>query len=134
MTLYLSLGGRGAIEQAMPRLKQQLKDDSCFDLSAFDKTFGGSDDLCEFLIFLLGGAPFYEGKPICDLLSPLCTCDDAYERFCDHLLSVFGPGTLSGAEVSSFRAILEELRPRILDPKPVKPVLVYSIEPERMRA
>ncbi|MDN3719579.1 hypothetical protein QW131_11205 [Roseibium salinum] len=47
-----------------------------------------SDDLSEFLIFLCGGAPFYDGEPVSRLLSPLCSSADTYQRFVDHLVAV----------------------------------------------
>ncbi len=94
MTLYLKLGGRTAIMRAMPRLKARLEQDPCFDVTSFLPEFEHSDDLTEFLIFLAGGAPFYDGKPVCELLAPICTCNNIYERFVDHLVAVIFDGAL----------------------------------------
>ena len=134
MTLYLKLGGRKAIKRAMPRLQARLEQDPCFDLGGFRDEFEHSDDLTEFLIFLSGGAPFYDGKPICDLLSPICTCTDIYERFVDHLVAVMFGGTVSRSDETSFRELMKRLRPQVLDPKPLPPVLVYSIEKDTLSA
>ncbi|MCV0426425.1 MAG: Clp protease ClpP [Roseibium sp.] len=134
MTLYLKLGGRKAIKRAMPHLQARLEQDPCFDLGGFREEFERSDDLTEFLIFLSGGAPFYDGKPICDLLSPICTCSDVYERFVDHLVAVMFGGTYSKSDEASLRDLMNRLRPQVLDPKPVAPVLVYSIEKDTLSA
>lgn len=134
MTLYMKLGGRKAVMQAMPRLKQRLEQDECFDLSGFREEFERSDDLTEFLIFLSGGAPFYDGKPVCELLSPICTCSDLYARFVDHLVGAFFGGKAGTGDETEFRRLLDRLRPQVLSPKPVAPVLVYSVEPETLSA
>lgn len=134
MTLYMKLGGRQAIMQAMPRLQARLEEDPCFDLSRFRPEFEQSDDLSEFLVFLFGGAPFYDGKPVCTLLSPLCTSADAYERFVDHMVAVFVGDTDVPAYEMDLRQLMNRLRPRVLSPKPAAPVLVYSVEPEIMSA
>ena len=57
MTLYMTLGGRRTIIRAMPELRARLEQDPCFDLSGFHQEFDISGDFCEFLAFLLGGAP-----------------------------------------------------------------------------
>lgn len=134
MTLYYNLGGRRAIIQAMPRLQARLEDDPCFDLSGFRDEFERSDDLSEFLVFLFGGAPVYDGKPVDSLLSPLCTCKEAYERLVDHLVAVFLNDRESRADEEDLRDLMERLRPRVLSPKPAAPVLVYSVEPEFVSA
>ena len=131
MTLYMKLGGRRAIMQAMPRLLSRLEQDPCFHLEDIRGEFERSDDLSEFLIFLAGGAPFYDGKPVCELLSPICTCADVYERFVDHLVSVLLVGPRSSAsDETDLRNLMGHLRPQVLDPKPVPPELVYSVEPK----
>ncbi|MES0809193.1 Clp protease ClpP [Roseibium sp. SCPC15] len=134
MTLYLKLGGRDAIIRVMPRLQARLEQDACFDHAGFRKEFEHSDDLTEFLIFLSGGAPFYEGKPVCNLLSPICTCPDVYERFVDHLVAVFFAGRDHHSDEEHLRDLMDRLRPQVLDPKPVSPILVYSVEQETLSA
>ncbi len=126
MTLYIKLGGRRAITQAMPRLQARLEQDTRFAFDSFRKEFECSDDLCEFLIFLFGGAPFYDGKPVYELLSPVCTSADVYEQFVDHLVSVFLGSKFSGEDETNLRRLMERLRPQVLSPKPAAPVLVYS--------
>ncbi|PVB60930.1 Clp protease ClpP [Labrenzia sp. 011] len=133
MTLYMKLGGRKAIMQAMPRLRTRLEQDSCFDLSKFRQEFETSDDLCEFLTFLSGGAPFYDGKPVAELLTPVCPSQETYQRFVDHLVAVLFDGSASGEE-SVLRDVMERLRPQVLNPKPVAPVLVYSAKRETLSA
>jgi hypothetical protein len=128
MTLYMKLGGRKAIMRAMPSLKVRLEQDSCFDLDGFRQEFDRSDDLTEFLIFLSGGAPFYDGKPVSELLSPLCTCADIYDRFVDHLVAVFFKDSRAGNDEQDLRALMNRLRPQVLNPKPVSPVQVYSLD------
>lgn len=135
MTLYMKLGGRKAIMRAMPRLLTRLEQDACFNLGNFRREFERSDDLSEFLIFLSGGAPFYDGKPISELLSPICTCADVYERFVDHLISVLLVGRQAAtADETDLRDLMNRLRPHVLDPKPVRPELVYSVEPDLLNA
>ncbi|POF31494.1 globin domain-containing protein [Roseibium marinum] len=133
MTLYMKLGGRKAIKQAMPRLRARLEQDPCFDLSKFRQEFERSDDLTEFLIFLFGGAPFYDGKPVTELLSPVCPSQEIYQRFVDHLVTVIFDGRTSGEE-TGLRDLMERLRPQVLNPKPVAPVLVYSVDRETLSA
>lgn len=134
MTLYMKLGGRQAIAQAVPKLKHRLEEDPCFDVAGFQSEFGASGDFTEFLVFLSGGAPFYEGKPISDLLSPLCTCADVYDRFVDHLVAVLFDGAAAADHEGDVRDLMARLQPRVLDPKPVSPVLVYSVDSDVMRA
>ncbi len=134
MTLYMKIGGRSAVSGAMSSLRERLDADPLFELSAFRTDFDRSSDLCEFLVFLFGGAPFYDGKPVSDLLSPLCRCADAYERFVDHLEAVFFGSAGATEDKDDLRAIMANLRPRVLAPKPAAPVLVYSVENEMMRA
>jgi truncated hemoglobin YjbI len=134
MTLYMKLGGRKAVMRAMPRLQARLEQDPCFDLAGFRQEFERSDDLAEFLVFLFGGAPFYDGKPVSALLSPICTCEDVYERFVDHLVAVFFGSRSLAADETDLRELMQRLRPRVLEPKPVAPVLVYSVDPDRRSA
>lgn len=134
MTLYMKLGGRKTIIQAMPRLQARLEQDPCFDLGRLRHGFARSDDLCEFLIFLCGGAPFYDGEPVSRLLSPLCTSADTYERFVDHLVAVLFDGRGASRDEAELRDLMEQLRPRVLNPKPVAPVLVYSVEQDVLSA
>lgn len=134
MTLYMKLGGRKAIMRAMPRLLARLEQDSCFTPGSFRREFERSDDLTEFLVFLSGGAPFYDGKPISELLSPICTCEDVFERFVDHMVHVLFADRPAKADETDLRLLMDRIRPHVLDPKPRAPVLVYSVEPETLSA
>ncbi|MBO6894326.1 MAG: Clp protease ClpP [Roseibium sp.] len=133
MTLYMKLGGRQAIMRAMPSLKSRLEQDPCFDLKGFRQEFEHSDDLTEFLIFLSGGAPFYDGKPVSELLSPLCTCEDIYHRFVDHLVAVFFDNHRGESDEKGLRDLMDRLRPQVLNPKPVAPIKVYSVDQDVLR-
>jgi hypothetical protein len=128
MTLYMKLGGRKAIMLAMPRLLARLDEDPCFDLGSHRREIENSDDLTEFLVFLSGGAPAYDGKPVSELLSPICTGDEVYNRFVDHLVAVFFGDTPPAGDETDLRQLMDRLRPRVLNPKPAKPVLVYSVD------
>ncbi len=134
MTLYMKLGGRKAIMGAMPSLKVRLEQDPAFNVDSFREEFEHSENLSEFLIFLAGGAPLYDGKPICELLSPLCRCSQSYDRFVDHLVAVFFGTRNAPAEEDQLRDLMDRIRPQVLNPKPVAPVLVYSVEPEGLNA
>ena len=134
MTLHMKLGGREAVVRSMPRLQARLEQDPCFDVTMFRQEFEHSDDLTEFLIFLAGGAPFYDGKPVCELLSPICTCTDVYERFVDHLVVVFFAGSRNENDEAEFRSLMDALQPQVLDPRPVDPIMVYSVEQELISA
>ncbi|GAB4517480.1 MAG: hypothetical protein Tsb0019_17260 [Roseibium sp.] len=128
MTLYMKLGGRKAIMQAMPRLLARLDEDPCFDLGPYRREIEHSDDLSEFLVFLAGGAPAYDGKPVCELLSPICTGDEVYNRFVDHLVAVLFGESPQHDDETDLRQLMDRLRPRVLNPRPTKPVLVYSVD------
>ncbi|MEE4013388.1 Clp protease ClpP [Roseibium sp. FZY0029] len=130
MTLYMKLGGREAIMQAMPHLKARLEQDPCFDVSSFLPEFEHSDDLTEFLIFLSGGAPIYDGKPVSDLLAPICTCNNIYERFVDHLVAVIFNGVRAPGDEADLRDLMDRLRPHVIGRKPVARARDYSIQPE----
>lgn len=134
MTLYMKLGGRRTINQMVPRLVDRLKQDSQFSAEASNQLLAVEDDLAEFLTFLFGGAPFYDGQPIADLLSPICKCVTTYDRFVDHLVAVLSNNDHTGTDAADLRILMDRLRPHILSPKPVAPVLVYSVEPEMLSA
>jgi hypothetical protein len=134
MTLYMKIGGRKAVLAAIPPLKNRLESDPCFDLAPLRGEFDASGDFCEFLVFLFGGSPFYDGKPVTDLLSPLCDCDDVYGRFVDHLVAVLLHDDLNEESEAELRSLMERLRPHVLAPRPTAPVLVYSVDNDQLRA
>jgi len=134
MTLYMKLGGRKTITQAMPRLLARLEQDPRFTLGSLRQELERSDDLTEFLVFLSGGAPFYDGKPINELLSPICPCQEVYGRFVDHMVCVLFGGNPAAADETDLRNLMDRIRPHVLDPKPVAPVPAYSVEPDMLSA
>ncbi|MEP3047602.1 MAG: Clp protease ClpP [Roseibium sp.] len=128
MTLYMTLGGRNAIMQAMPVIRNRLQEDPCFDEDGLHTEFTQSGDLCEFLIFLSGGAPIYDGKPFYELLAPLCNGPGLYDRFVDHLIAVLVGNRHTSQDEEHLREIMSNLRPQVLDPKPVAPTPLFSID------
>ncbi|MEP4768430.1 MAG: Clp protease ClpP [Roseibium sp.] len=133
MTLYITLGGRKAILQAMPQLWTRLEQDPCIDLGEFRKEYEQSSDMCEFLVFLSGGAPFYDGKSVYELLSPLLTCTNVYDRFVDHLVVILSSESTTQKYESDLREAMSRLRPQILNPKPVAPIPICSVESDPMQ-
>jgi len=134
MTLYMNIGGRAAIAKALALLKERLEADPCFDAAPVLDEVHDSSDFSEFLIFLTGGAPFYDGKPVSDLLAPLCGCKEIYGRFVDHLVATLLAGQAGGSDETSLRALMDRLQPQVLSPRPAAPVLVDSVETDLRRA
>ena len=130
MTLYLRLGGRAAIDEALFRLRERLSGDPAFKHANFRGELQSRSDFAEFLVFLVGGAPFYDGRPVNELLSPLCDSEDLYDRFAGHIIDALRDFGCSKEDAQELRSLLLRLRPQVLDPKPRKPVAVYSLEPE----
>lgn len=115
MTLYLKLGGRPAFREAIETLKSRLYQDSTFRLSQGDPVLRHSDELCEFLIFLFGGAPYYDGMPIGRVLSPLRLDDSRYDRFVDHVVSALENRRSSIRDETQLRVVMEHIRPHVVN-------------------
>lgn len=75
MTLYLELGGRTAILNAVSAA-----------LAGTDATQPGTaEDFTEFLVFLFGGAPVYEGPALHQTLGSVCRDHAGFDRLADAL-------------------------------------------------
>ena len=114
MTLYLKLGGRPGISRAVEGLLERLRKDRTgradHELDVEQRT-----DLTEFLIFLSGGAPFYDGRPIASLLSHFCPNDAAFDRMVD-LLAEAAIGQERSIRVEAeLRLMMEHIRAHVID-------------------
>lgn len=114
MTLYLKLGGRPAFQEAIETLASKLYQDSAFRLPHDGPVLRHADELCEFLIFLFGGAPFYDGMPIGQVLRPLRLDDDRYDRFVDHVVRSLGGRRSSVRDETQMRVVMEHIRPHVV--------------------
>jgi len=115
MTLYLKMGGRPAIERAVRHLERRLLADERLttDLGVAPDRFAPSD-FAEFLIYLFGGAPFYEGPSVRTLFRPYCRCDATFDMFVDHLATVLIAQRLPVRLETELRLTMETIRPRVL--------------------
>ena len=121
MTLYLKLGGRPAIVEAMRRLETLMMQEENLPHVDNETSLEQSEELCEFLIFLSGGAPIYDSAPISEILGPVCPSDDSYDRFVDHLVTaMFGPRRAPRTE-AELRLMMEHIRPHVVGREPGKP-------------
>lgn len=114
MTLYLELGGRQTLETGLARLCSRLRLDPVLGPHARELEGQGRSDLCEFLAYLLGGAPVYEGTSVRTLLSPLCDCDETFDHLVDHLVTVLIGRTGDPRHEVELRLRLEYVRPMVL--------------------
>lgn len=120
MTLYFKLGGRPAIVEAMRRLETLMIQEERLPHVDSKASFGQSEELCEFLIFLSGGAPVYDNAPIRKILGPVCPCDDSYDLFVDHLVTaMIGPHRAPRTE-AELRLMMEHIRPHVVGYEPGK--------------
>ncbi len=75
-------------------------------------------DLLEFLIFLAGGSPVYDGLPVSKMLSPLCPTNEAFDDFVDHVATSM-IGTERPVRIEAdLRLMLEHIRPHVVDRNP----------------
>lgn len=88
MTLYLDLGGRPALKRSTERLIIRLQQDPIFAKAPPACPHVLKEDLTEFLVFLFGGAPFYEGHSAEEMLHPYCYNDRAFDAFVEHVIAV----------------------------------------------
>jgi len=114
MTLYLKLGGRPAFQEAVETLENRLCQDGTFPPSQDGRVLRHSDELCEFLIFLFGGAPFYDGMPIGMVLKPLRLDDVRYDRFVDHVVDALAGSHSTIRNETRMRVALEHIRPHVV--------------------
>ncbi|SHM05807.1 globin family protein [Roseibium suaedae] len=122
MELYLSLGGRPAIAAAVERLDRRLRLDSGFGGGNRPLQASYAEDLTEFLVFVTGGAPIYEGRPVSMLLRPLCPSPEAFEILVDHVVTVLIGRERRPAEEAQLRRLLEHVRPMVLCQREEAPV------------
>lgn len=109
----MKLGGRPAILRAMAQLHQKLVQDERFAHAQLNAPLSEREDLCEFFIFLSGGAPMYDGPPARVLFRPICADADSYDVFVAYLVDVLtGAGSPLEAEL---RRIMDHIRPHVLD-------------------
>lgn len=121
MTLYLKLGGRPAIVEAMRKLETLMIQEENLPHVDSEASFEQSEELCEFLIFLSGGAPVYDNAPIGEILGPVCPCDDSYDLFVDHLvIAMIGPHRAPRTE-AELRLMMEHIRPHVVGRESSKP-------------
>lgn len=121
MTLYLKLGGRPAIVEAMRRLETLMIQEQNLPHVDSEASLEQSEELCEFLIFLSGGAPFYDNAPIGEILGPICPCDGSYDLFVDLLVTaMFGPRCAPRTE-AELRLLMEHIRPHVVGREPGRP-------------
>ena len=121
MTLYLKLGGRPAFQNAVQKLKNRMLFDGAIDRRNQGASLQNTDDLCEFLIFLSGGAPFYDGQPIAEILSPLCPDDKRYEMFVGHLVDILIADQDNPQTETELRVVMEHIRPHVVSNAPSRP-------------
>ncbi len=107
----MRLGGRPAIVDAVERLSSRLNHDASFSDATKQLPEIWQEDFAEFLIFLSGGAPFYDSSPISTLLSPLCPTDEAFDVLVDHLAAVLIGRTRSVRLEAEMRLMMEHVRP-----------------------
>ncbi|MBD8890124.1 Clp protease ClpP [Roseibium litorale] len=121
MELYLTLGGRPAIAAAAERLNKRLRLDSGFGGSSRALPAPYLEDLTEFLVFVTGGAPVYEGRPVSKLLRPLCPSQEAFEVLVDHVVTVLIGRERRPTEEAQLRVLLEHVRPLVLSAREETP-------------
>ncbi|ADZ70239.1 hypothetical protein [Polymorphum gilvum] len=113
MTLYLTLGGRPAIRQAVAAvLTEPMPEAGGGTVPAAAAT--AADDLTEFLVFLFGGAPIYEGPPISHTLAPYCADPGGYDRFVDRLARHLVGRNLPVRVEAELRVLLERVRRHVV--------------------
>ena len=100
MTLYLELGGRAALRRAV--LAAQGGDQPAPQATL--------EDFVEFLVFLFGGAPVYEGPALHHTVAAICQGHSGFDRLVDDLT-----GALTGAPATAplahdVRRVLEQVR------------------------
>lgn len=114
MTMYFTIGGRPACARAVEQLEHHLSQDARFTLPKHDGRWCHADDFCEFLVFLAGGAPFYEGLPISQILGSFCPNNERYDHVAGLLASLLTGNAESAHLKPKLHAALEHLRPHVV--------------------
>ncbi|WP_196223264.1 hypothetical protein [Roseibium sp. RKSG952] len=108
----MKIGGRPALEQALVELRFKLRADAGFSFLTQPEHYLSNGDLCEFLVFLCGGAPLYEGLPVNVVFGPLCPTHDAFDAFSGHLARSVCKGDIQVE--NDIVDLLNKVRPSIL--------------------
>ncbi|NBN63732.1 hypothetical protein GWI72_03765 [Microvirga tunisiensis] len=110
MTLYLELGGRAAIRRA---LEATLS-------GGHPEQVEAREEFAEFLVFLFGGAPVYEGPALHQTVAPFCCGHQAYDRLVDALTEVLTASPQAAGLERDVRRALEQVRCHVVrSPHPV---------------
>lgn len=118
MTLYLKLGGRPVFAQAVRTcLRLTCTDTGQSTEAAFTEAWKA--DLLEFLIYLYGGAPYYEGPLAADLFAPICPDHGAFDHFIDRLVAALMGERKTVKLETRLRLVLETIRPKVFGETPV---------------
>lgn len=112
MTLYIELGGRSVIERAVRQvLNVRLQNTSRpSDVMLPHQAELLREDLTEFLIFLFGGAPFYEGPAIHHAFSYICNSHSAFDEVRDMFIEELTPRPQTAGLRPQVHAALEQIR------------------------
>lgn len=112
MTLYIELGGRSVIEHAVRQAVGTCALTNSRSPGAFapQKTAQATEDLIEFLTFLFGGSPFYEGPVIHQAFSCLCNSHPSFDEVRDVLLQELTRRPQAAALRPQVHAALEQIR------------------------
>lgn len=116
MTLYLRLGGRPAIEAAVGTLLRRLREDSLFNEQPHaQQRLCPREGLAEFLVYIFAGSPTYEGRALGEAHGGLFLNNARYDRFVDHLVSIFSEDGGNARLAIETRYVLERVRPFVLN-------------------
>ncbi|MBA5777968.1 hypothetical protein H2509_12625 [Stappia sp. F7233] len=116
MTLYLRLGGRPAIEAAVSSLLRRLREDSLFAGQPHSPLRTcPREGLTEFLVYIFAGSPTYEGRALGEAHGGLFLDTPRYDRFVDHLVSIFSNDGTNARIAIEARYVLERVRPFVLN-------------------
>jgi truncated hemoglobin YjbI len=112
MTLYIELGGRSVIEHAVRQAVSACALTNSKSPGAFapHKTAQATEDLIEFLTFLFGGSPFYEGQAIHQAFSCLCNSHPGFDEVRDVLLQELTRRPQTAGLRPQVHAALEQIR------------------------
>ncbi|MXN64125.1 hypothetical protein GR183_04360 [Stappia sp. GBMRC 2046] len=112
MTLYLRLGGRPALERAVGEVMARLVKDPLFmSRNQVRLRICPRDALIDFLTYLTGGSPTFDGAPLGYVHDGLFISEQQYGRFAQHLVSVLGRDGADPRAATEFRYILDRVRP-----------------------
>lgn len=112
MTLYIELGGRSVIERAVRHvLSVRLPNTSRpSDVMLPHQAELLREDLTEFLIFLFGGAPFYEGPAIHHAFSYICSSHSAFDEVREMFIQELTQRPQAAGLRAQVHAALEQIR------------------------